>query len=259
VRHDRVEGVLCDRRSADRTWEFSLAPYFNPLTKLADTLTGSLGPYADVIGKQPREVRVDLLNALSLFHHSAPETMKYVFEVLDVFGILHLPARLACRLLLSPKYLFRGPNPTKRWPKGKATSRYGRHLKWKPWLWFDIEELERITGIINDAAPDDVLKFRDAHLDAARLVAVVVSLCLSSICSAMVAVLTYVGSATRPSRADIAVAPQTRRDALGRAGFPQRRAHLGSFARVFHVRAAARAGPLDTARADSNVAGAHRH
>jgi hypothetical protein len=95
---------------------------------------------------------------------------------LDIFGILHAPARLACRLLLSPKYLFHGVKPSLWWPEKYATERFGAHYMRRPWLLFDIEELYRVELMIEHANDDEILRFRDSHLDVTKLVAVVVSL-----------------------------------------------------------------------------------
>jgi hypothetical protein len=94
----------------------------------------------------------------------------------DVFGVTHAPARLAARILLSSKYLFRGTDSTHWLPDAYARARYGDYYKWKPWLFFDLEQLERTTSIINEASDEELLKVRDSQLEVAKLVAVVVSL-----------------------------------------------------------------------------------
>lgn len=96
-------------------------------------------------------------------------------DPLDVYGILHAPARLACRLLLAAKYLFRGVRPSERWPDEYARNRYGPNYRHRPWLLFDLEELERVENMINTADDKYMLTFRDAQLDVTKLVAVVVS------------------------------------------------------------------------------------
>ncbi|KAF2856639.1 hypothetical protein T440DRAFT_549993 [Plenodomus tracheiphilus IPT5] len=95
---------------------------------------------------------------------------------LDIFGVLHAPARLACRLLLSPKYFFRGVKPSE-WRRDEyARIRYGTNYKWKPWLLFDIDELERVEQIVREASDDEILRLRNSQLDVTKLVAVVAAL-----------------------------------------------------------------------------------
>jgi hypothetical protein len=98
-------------------------------------------------------------------------------NALDIFGILHAPARLACRLLLSPKYIFRGIKPTEWWQHDYARERFGPYYRWKLWLLFDLQELQHVEEVINGKNNDDyILRFRDSHLEVTKLVAVVVSL-----------------------------------------------------------------------------------
>jgi hypothetical protein len=122
----------------------------------------------------------------------------------DVFGITHAPARLAARVLLSSKYLFRGTD-SKHWiPDSYARARYGEHYRWKPWLLFDLEQLERTTSIINSASDEELSKVRDSQLEVAKLVAVVVS--LINTCLAKNCLNYYVGCSACTSRSWLAIA-----------------------------------------------------
>ncbi|KAF2454513.1 hypothetical protein BDY21DRAFT_291230 [Lineolata rhizophorae] len=92
--------------------------------------------------------------------------------LLEIFAILGAPARLVARLPLLSRTLFNGfSNP---WPKTSyARTRYGPLYKLRPWLIFDVRELEGLEELINTATDKQLLAFRKSQLDSFNIVCII--------------------------------------------------------------------------------------
>ena len=96
------------------------------------------------------------------------------FEPVEYFSMIGFPARLAGRAPLLARYLS-GPPRVFKATNQYALQRYGRTFKLRPWLYFDIDELEQIEQLINYGSDEEVLQFRQAQLDVGGMNTVVVS------------------------------------------------------------------------------------
>lgn len=92
---------------------------------------------------------------------------------LEVFAAIGAPARILGRLPLIVRYFWAGGSKLTR-NNAYAESRYGKHYRLRPWLMFDVDELEVVEHLINKASDKNILQFRHHQLEAAQLVAIVV-------------------------------------------------------------------------------------
>ncbi|EOA83963.1 uncharacterized protein SETTUDRAFT_155287 [Exserohilum turcica Et28A] len=92
----------------------------------------------------------------------------------ELFSALGFPARAAARVLVAPRYLFNGFSHLRTWNQNAyALARYGPSYRWRVWLLFDAEDLEKLEHLINDGSDKDVMEMREAKLEQFRLVALV--------------------------------------------------------------------------------------
>ena len=94
-------------------------------------------------------------------------------NILEVFAALGAPARMFGRLPLITRYIWTGLaspwfNPL------FARCRFGNYL-WRPWLLFDMQELQMLEELINKASDERVEQFRQHQLESLNMVSVVVS------------------------------------------------------------------------------------
>lgn len=100
----------------------------------------------------------------------------------ELFSALGFPARAAARVLVEPRYLFNGFSHLRTWNQNAyALARYGPSYRWRVWLLFDAEDLEKLEHLINDGSDKDVMEMREAKLEQFRLVALVVCLLILTI------------------------------------------------------------------------------
>ncbi|KAF2840358.1 hypothetical protein M501DRAFT_1002698 [Patellaria atrata CBS 101060] len=100
--------------------------------------------------------------------------MAYPDTITEIFTILGAPARLYGRLPFATRYLwfgFWGPVVNADY----ARSRYGGSWHWRPWLFFDMQELESLEDLINAGTDEQILWYRKNQLEAFQMVSIVVS------------------------------------------------------------------------------------
>ncbi|KAF2716045.1 hypothetical protein K431DRAFT_236252 [Polychaeton citri CBS 116435] len=92
---------------------------------------------------------------------------------IEVFALLGSPARVFSRLLLFGRYLYFSPACGPSWPRdGFARARWGPRHKLKPWLLFDVQELERLEELLNYGTDSDVMEIRDSYVESFKMVSV---------------------------------------------------------------------------------------
>lgn len=92
---------------------------------------------------------------------------------MEVFGALGAPARMFGRLPLITRYFWTGLASPWFNPKF-AQCRFG-HYTWRPWLLFDMQELQMLEELVNKASDARVEQFRQHQLESLNMVSVVVS------------------------------------------------------------------------------------
>ncbi|KAI9792716.1 MAG: hypothetical protein M1816_001815 [Peltula sp. TS41687] len=93
-------------------------------------------------------------------------------NAMEIFTIIGAPARVLGRAPLMTRYLWNGFSRT--WHNDDyARLRYGKHYRLRPWLLFDIEELEIVEHLINRGTDKRVLDFRKHQIEALQITAVV--------------------------------------------------------------------------------------
>ncbi|KAF9056709.1 hypothetical protein BDP27DRAFT_1242425 [Rhodocollybia butyracea] len=91
----------------------------------------------------------------------------------EFFAITGSPARAFARILFVTRYLFQFPASRTYISSGYAAARYGPRWAYKPWLFFDLQGLEKIEEIINYGADEEVLGLRRSYIDSFNMVAIV--------------------------------------------------------------------------------------
>lgn len=92
---------------------------------------------------------------------------------MEIFAAIGAPARVVGRLPFATRGLWNGFSRT--WQNDAyARARYGQQYRWRPWLLFDLEELEVVEDLINNGT-DKVVDFRKNQLNAFQMLAIVVS------------------------------------------------------------------------------------
>jgi hypothetical protein len=99
--------------------------------------------------------------------------MAYPDAMLEVFSLVGAAARVFGRLPLITRYAWNGFSRTLVNP-AYARTRYGRSWRWRPWLFFDVQELEVVEELINLGTDKKVLAFRKNQLEAFQMVSIVV-------------------------------------------------------------------------------------
>lgn len=94
-------------------------------------------------------------------------------SLIEIFGLIGLPARIVARLPLFSRYLRNGwMSP---WPNHQyASIRFGRRFRWKPWLSLDVQELERLETLINHGTDESIRSFFQAQSSTFQMIAVLV-------------------------------------------------------------------------------------
>lgn len=91
---------------------------------------------------------------------------------LEVFNAVGTPVRLLARLPLMTRYLFTGFTRTHR-VSNYAKARYGKNYYWRPWLLFDLEQLDQLEYLINKAPDEDLLHHKRSEQAMIQMVSVV--------------------------------------------------------------------------------------
>jgi hypothetical protein len=94
-------------------------------------------------------------------------------QSMELFALLGAPARLVGRRPLMTRYLWNGFSNI--WPNPEyALARYGKYYHWRPWLLFDVQELELVEDIVNRWNNERVIAFRQNQLYTSQLIAIIV-------------------------------------------------------------------------------------
>jgi hypothetical protein len=109
--------------------------------------------------------------------------MKRITDMTEVitecFSALGAPARIFGRLPLVTRYLWsRLASPW--FNPNFARRRYGQHYRWRPWLLFEVQEMQMMEELLNKASDERVKEFRQHQLESLQMVSVVVSYEMSS-------------------------------------------------------------------------------
>ncbi|KAF2101673.1 hypothetical protein NA57DRAFT_18225, partial [Rhizodiscina lignyota] len=95
--------------------------------------------------------------------------------IIEVFGAVGAPARLFGRLPLITRYLWSGLASPWFSPRF-ARNRFGKNYQMRPWLLFDMQELQMLEELINKATDQRVQEFRQHQLESLNMVSVVSAL-----------------------------------------------------------------------------------
>lgn len=80
-------------------------------------------------------------------------------RIIEIFAIIGAPARVVGRLPLFSRQIWNGFSSP--WPRTDyAETRYRKGYKWRPWLLFDVTELEIIEELINNGSDEKILAHR---------------------------------------------------------------------------------------------------
>src|ERR1051326_6469714 len=96
-----------------------------------------------------------------------------VEDIIELFSLVGSPARSFGRLPLATRYIWNGFTRP-QFSESYAKARYGRHWRWRPWLMFDLLELEVLEDLINRGSDRNVLAFRRNQIQASQMVSIVV-------------------------------------------------------------------------------------
>ncbi|KAK5163158.1 uncharacterized protein LTR77_010942 [Saxophila tyrrhenica] len=94
-------------------------------------------------------------------------------DMVEFFSLLGLPARLAGRALLISRYVS-NRGSTARITTDYAEKRYGKSVRWKPWLMIDVKELEETQDLINHGTDAQVESWRISQLSVCGMIAIIV-------------------------------------------------------------------------------------
>lgn len=91
-------------------------------------------------------------------------------DTVEFFSLLGYPARLAGRGLLSWRYAVnRGRSSSEEYAK----ARFGKSIRWRPWLMIDVVELEETERLINDSTDAQIESWRMSKLSICGMIAII--------------------------------------------------------------------------------------
>ena len=94
--------------------------------------------------------------------------------MVEIFSFLGFPARLAGRGLLVVRYISnRGVLAQVRSDYGER--RFGKSVKYRPWIMIDVMELELLDELINNGTDAQVEAWRVSQLSVCGMIAIIVS------------------------------------------------------------------------------------
>ena len=91
----------------------------------------------------------------------------------ELFSLIGFPARVVGRALLASRYAasgFSAIKPTSNY----GDRRFGKSLKWRPWLMIDVKELEIIEDLINLGTDAQLEAWRISQLSVCGMIAIIV-------------------------------------------------------------------------------------
>jgi len=91
---------------------------------------------------------------------------------LEIFNAMGTPVRIFARLPLMTRYLFSGFTRTRK-VTDYAKARYGKRYYWRPWLLFDLEQLEQLEYLINKTPDAGLLQHKRNEAKAIQMVSLV--------------------------------------------------------------------------------------
>src|SRR5689334_23160770 len=96
-------------------------------------------------------------------------------NMVELFSLLGFPARVAGRALLIFRYISnRGATTTVTSDYGEK--RFGKSVRFRPWLMIDVKELEELEDLVNDGSDAQVEAWRVSQLSVCGMIAIIVSL-----------------------------------------------------------------------------------
>lgn len=94
-------------------------------------------------------------------------------QTVEIFSFLGFPARLAGRALLLYRYITSGvllhPRVT-----SYGERRFGKNVRWRPWVLIDVPELEELDELINRGTDAQVESWRMGQLSVCGMIAIIV-------------------------------------------------------------------------------------
>lgn len=93
-------------------------------------------------------------------------------SALEIFNAIGTPVRIFARLPFLTRYLFSGFTRTQK-VTDYAKARYGKKYYWRPWLLFDMEQLEQLEYLINKAPDAGLLRHKRSEQEMTQMVSVV--------------------------------------------------------------------------------------
>lgn len=93
-------------------------------------------------------------------------------QTVEIFSFLGFPARLAGRALLLYRYITSGvllhPRVT-----SYGERRFGKNVRWRPWVLIDVPELEELDELINRGTDAQVESWRMGQLSVCGMIAII--------------------------------------------------------------------------------------
>ncbi|KAF2467371.1 uncharacterized protein BDR25DRAFT_183327, partial [Lindgomyces ingoldianus] len=93
-------------------------------------------------------------------------------SMVELFSLLGFPARVAGRALLAFRYIS-GRVSTVRVKSEYAERRFGKSVRWRPWLMIDVKELEALEELINRGSDAQVESWRVSQLSVCGMIAII--------------------------------------------------------------------------------------
>jgi hypothetical protein len=90
----------------------------------------------------------------------------------ELFSLIGFPARVAGRALLVSRYLASGVSAM-RLTSNYGDRRFGKSLKWRPWLVIDVKGLEAIEDLINRGTDAQLEAWRISQLNVCGMIAII--------------------------------------------------------------------------------------
>lgn len=91
----------------------------------------------------------------------------------ELFSLLGFPARVAGRALLAFRYVS-SHGSSAPLINEYAVQRFGKDVKWRPWLMIDVKELEETEKLINFGTDAQVENWRVSKLSVCGMIAIIV-------------------------------------------------------------------------------------
>ncbi len=96
-----------------------------------------------------------------------------MIDTIELFSFLGFPARVAGRALLAFRYVM-NRGSTAHVTTDYAERRFGKSVRWKPWITIDTKELEEHEELINRGDDAHVESWRVSQLSVCGMIAIIV-------------------------------------------------------------------------------------